>query len=149
MAVRWPGKPVKYLILTHHHIDHTGGFKAYLRAGATLVTSQGNAAFFSDALGHAGHEAAAIVAVGESATLEEIGRRIEVYDIVNSHADATLIAYVPDERLAFTTDIYSPGRARNSPLGVSELLTSIRFHGIDVERFVGGHGEGSGHPNDP
>jgi glyoxylase-like metal-dependent hydrolase (beta-lactamase superfamily II) len=149
LAIRWPDKPLKYLILTHHHIDHSGGFKAYLSAGATLVTSEGNATLFSDALAAAGHPAAPIIAVGQTARLDGIGRRVEVYDIVNSHADATLIAYVPDERLAFVTDNYSPGRTRNRSLGVLELLTSVDFHGIDVERFVGGHGEGTGHPDDP
>ncbi len=148
LAERWPDKPLKYVILTHHHIDHSGGFRAYVRAGATLVTSQGNAELFEDALRAAGHESASIVAVGQSAALDDIGRRVEAYDIVNSHADATLIAYVPDERLAFTTDLYSPGRPRQTPLSVSELLASVQFHGIDVERFVGGHGQGLGHPDD-
>ena len=145
---RWPDRPLKYVILTHHHIDHSGGFVAYVRAGATLVTSQGNADFLADALRAAGHEATSIVAVGQSAALDDIGRRVEAYDIVNSHADGTLIAYVPDERLAFTTDLYSPGRVRQNPLSVSELLTSVEYHGIDVERFVGGHGQGAGHPED-
>lgn len=148
LAERWPDKPLKYVILTHHHIDHSGGFMAYVRAGATLVTSQGNAELFDNALRAAGHESVSIVAVGQSAALDDIGRRVEAYDIVNSHADATLIAYVPDERLAFTTDLYSPGRPRQMPLSVSELQTSLRFHGVEVERYVGGHGEGYGYPDD-
>ena len=148
LAVRWPDKPLKYVILTHHHIDHSGGFRAYVRAGATLVTSQGNAGLFEEALRAAGQESAPVVAVGQNAVLDDIGRRVEAYDIVNSHADGTLIAYVPDERLAFTSDLYSPGRARQTPLSVSELLASVQFHGIDVERFVGGRGQGTGHPDD-
>ncbi|MBT5030802.1 MAG: MBL fold metallo-hydrolase [Proteobacteria bacterium] len=144
---RWPELPLKYVILMHHHIDHSGGFRAYVRAGATLVTSQGSTAFFANALAQAGHEPTATIAVGQSAQLDGIGRRIEVYDIANSHADATLIAYVPDEKLAFATDLFSPGRPRQTGPWVSELLESVRFHGIDVEQFVGGHGVGAGYPD--
>ncbi len=147
LAERWPGKPLKYVILTHHHIDHTGGVGGYVQAGAALVTSRGNSAFFTSALERAGQSAVSVIAVGQRATLEDIGRPIEVYDIVNSHADATLVAYVPDARLVFTTDLYSPGRARQNDLWISELVASIKFHGIEVERYVGGHGEGYGHPD--
>ena len=26
---KYPGKPIKYLVLTHHHMDHAGGMRAY------------------------------------------------------------------------------------------------------------------------
>ena len=39
-------KPVKYLVLTHHHMDHAGGIRAYADAGATIVAGQGTAAHF-------------------------------------------------------------------------------------------------------
>jgi glyoxylase-like metal-dependent hydrolase (beta-lactamase superfamily II) len=28
-----PGKPIRYIIATHHHDDHGGGVRAYLAAG--------------------------------------------------------------------------------------------------------------------
>ncbi len=151
LAERWPGKPLKYVILTHHHIDHTGGFRAYVEAGATLVTSRDNSEFFINALERAGRGATSVIAVGQRATLEGIGRPIEAYDIVNSHADGTLAAYVPDARLVFATDLFSPGRPRRDEveaLWISELQASLKFHGVEVERYVGGHGEGYGHPDD-
>ena len=35
---KYLGKPIKYLVLTHHHMDHTGGTRAYVAEGATVVT---------------------------------------------------------------------------------------------------------------
>ena len=46
---RFAGKPVKYLVLTHHHMDHAGdmdhagGLRAYAAQGATLIVGQGTA----------------------------------------------------------------------------------------------------------
>src|SRR5262249_5781548 len=37
-----PGKPIKSLVLTHHHLDHAGGFREYVAEGATIVTTPGN-----------------------------------------------------------------------------------------------------------
>ncbi len=34
---KYPGKPIKYLVLTHHHMDHTGGMRAYVAEGATVI----------------------------------------------------------------------------------------------------------------
>ena len=40
---KYPGKPVKYLVLTHHHMDHAGGLRAYAAQGAAIVVGRGAA----------------------------------------------------------------------------------------------------------
>src|SRR5688572_12044841 len=44
-----PGKPIKYLVLTHHHADHAGGFREYVAEGATIVTTPGNKSYLEKA----------------------------------------------------------------------------------------------------
>ena len=34
---KYPGKPIKYLVLTHHHMDHIGGARTYVAEGATVI----------------------------------------------------------------------------------------------------------------
>ena len=37
-----PGKPIRYVAVTHHHSDHIGGLRSFIAEGATIVTTQGN-----------------------------------------------------------------------------------------------------------
>jgi glyoxylase-like metal-dependent hydrolase (beta-lactamase superfamily II) len=39
-----PGRPIRYLVETHHHGDHSAGVRAYIADGATIVTTAGNRA---------------------------------------------------------------------------------------------------------
>ena len=41
-----PGKLVKYLVNTHHHMDHMGGLRTYLSQGTTIVTHESNKAYY-------------------------------------------------------------------------------------------------------
>ena len=50
-------KPVKYIVLTHHHMDHAGGLRAYVAEGATLVVGKGAARALSQDPGGALHAA--------------------------------------------------------------------------------------------
>jgi glyoxylase-like metal-dependent hydrolase (beta-lactamase superfamily II) len=43
-----PGKPIRYLINTHHHFDHSGGVRTYAAEGATINTHQSNIAFYEN-----------------------------------------------------------------------------------------------------
>ena len=44
---RFPGKPIRWLALTHHHMDHAGGLRGILaEGGVTLVVGQGAGAHF-------------------------------------------------------------------------------------------------------
>jgi glyoxylase-like metal-dependent hydrolase (beta-lactamase superfamily II) len=41
-----PNKPIRYVINTHHHVDHSGGIRAAMAEGATIVTHEVNKPFF-------------------------------------------------------------------------------------------------------
>jgi hypothetical protein len=41
-----PNKPIKYLINTHAHFDHSGGLRTFIDEGATIVTLQANKPYY-------------------------------------------------------------------------------------------------------
>jgi glyoxylase-like metal-dependent hydrolase (beta-lactamase superfamily II) len=36
-----PGKPIRYLVVTHAHHDHIGDVRGFVAEGATIVTASG------------------------------------------------------------------------------------------------------------
>jgi glyoxylase-like metal-dependent hydrolase (beta-lactamase superfamily II) len=45
-----PNKPIKYVVNTHHHMDHAGGLRTYLAQGTTIVTHAINRQYYIDLL---------------------------------------------------------------------------------------------------
>jgi hypothetical protein len=41
-----PNKPIRYLVVTHHHFDHLGGVRTYAAQGATVITDEHNKDYF-------------------------------------------------------------------------------------------------------
>src|SRR5437762_13892366 len=44
-----PGKPVRYVINSHHHFEHSGGLRAFAGEGVTVITHEINRPFFDRA----------------------------------------------------------------------------------------------------
>ena len=150
---KYPGKPVKYLVLTHHHMDHASGARTYVAEGATVLVGPGSRAHFAkvfsaphrvdgDAL-QRNPRRAEIVEVAERRVLTDGRRSVELHPIENPHAQGMLIGYVPDARLGFVVDLWSPGRDalgdKPTP-GQAALVAGVRKAGIAPTRFAGGHG---------
>lgn len=151
-AARHPGKPVKYLVLTHHHMDHSAGTRMYVSQGATLVVGAGNAAFFRTSFGspHTANPVvrrgsvadARITEVTERMVISDGKRDVGIYVMDNPHAAGMVMGFVVDARLGFVTDVWSPG----TPLGPKpnpgqvSVVNAVKKHGLVPERFVGGHG---------
>ena len=151
---KYPGKPVKYLVLTHHHMDHAGGLRAYAAQGATLVVGRGSAAHYrrvlaapftrNPDLASRDLRNTPIVEVTDKYVMTDGTREVDAYVIdPNPHADGLLIGYLPETRLGFVTDIWSPGVGappdKLSP-ALAALVTGVKRAGITPARFAGGHG---------
>ena len=43
---RFPGKPFKHLVMSHHHMDHSNGARVFAAKGASVVFGPGNREYF-------------------------------------------------------------------------------------------------------
>jgi glyoxylase-like metal-dependent hydrolase (beta-lactamase superfamily II) len=119
-----PGKPINYVISTHHHFDHAGGLATYVAEGATVVTHSSNKAFFEKAFAaqKAALKKAKIEPVGEKWVLKGGPQTLEVYSTHgDDHTDELLIAYLPATGILMEADSWSPA-AVPTP-GSAEALT--------------------------
>jgi glyoxylase-like metal-dependent hydrolase (beta-lactamase superfamily II) len=150
---KYPGKPVKFLVLTHHHMDHAGGLRGYAAEGATLVVGRGTAGHYRRVLAAPftrnpdlparDLRNTPIVEVADKHVFADGMREVHAYAIDNPHADGFLIGYVPETRLGFVTDIWSPGAgALPDKLNPQQaaLVAGVKRAGISPLRFAGGHG---------
>ena len=114
-----PNKPIKYLINTHVHFDHSGGLRTYVDEGATIVTHAGNQPYYekawaaprtlnADRLAKSGKKAA-FETFTDKHVLTDGKRAIEVHAITgNGHNDAFAMIYLPAEGILVQADAYSP-----------------------------------------
>jgi len=150
---QFPGKPIRWVVLTHHHMDHAGGVRGLLGDGATLVVGQGAYEHFNRVLRApttrnpdlkpADLTRTPIMEVPQSHLMSDNrGRQVMVYAMDNPHAKGMLMAWVPDAKLGYVTDIWSPGvplPAKPNP-GLLAVVNTVKKAGIQPERFAGGHG---------
>jgi glyoxylase-like metal-dependent hydrolase (beta-lactamase superfamily II) len=147
---KYPGKPFRYLVLTHHHIDHTGGLRSYVAEGATVVVGKGNGAFFRKVLSAPaglnlypikGKIEPKVIEVDGKWSVNDGGREIDAYQLTTAHATGYIIPYVPDAKLGWVTDLWNPGApVTMSNPALVEIVNGVQKMGIQPERFAGGHG---------
>jgi glyoxylase-like metal-dependent hydrolase (beta-lactamase superfamily II) len=150
---RFPGKPIRWVALTHHHMDHAGGLRGLLAEGGTLVVGQGAGAHFRRVLESPvtrnpdlkpqSFHMNPILEVPESHVMSDsAGRQVIVYVMDNPHAKGMLMGWVPHARLGYVTDIWSPGPPlppKPNP-GLASVVNTVKRAGLQPERFAGGHG---------
>jgi glyoxylase-like metal-dependent hydrolase (beta-lactamase superfamily II) len=144
-----PNKPLTEVVNTHHHFDHSGGVRAAISQGLSVITHEANAAFFQeiagrphtlvpDALAKA-PMAFKLQSVGEELVLEDASRTVHLYHIAgNPHGDGILMAYFPRERMLVEADVYTPGSAQQPY--AANLLENIKSRNLRVDRIVPLHG---------
>jgi len=144
-----PEKPLTEVVNTHHHFDHSGGIRAAISDGLTVITHKANAAFFQDAASRAhtivpdalakSPKSIKVTPVDEELVLKDAAMTVNLYHIAgNPHADTLLMAYLPRERLLVEVDAYSPGAAVQPY--AANLRENISKRNLRVDRVVPLHG---------
>jgi glyoxylase-like metal-dependent hydrolase (beta-lactamase superfamily II) len=150
-----PGKPVRYVVATHHHDDHTGGIREFIAESVAVVTTPGNREFFErmargtftiapDLQARVQAPLRLELVTGKRRVFEDGSRRVEVIDIgPNPHADEMLVVYLPAERLLVQGDLLNlpaSGRLRAGNLATRHFLEWLERSGLAVDRIVPVHG---------
>ncbi len=151
----FPDKPIRYFVTTHFHFDHSGGIRTYAAKGATAVVHESIAPFITaalqnpstvrpDMLAQAGLTPV-VEGVAETMDLGDSTRAVQVWHVPNEHATGMLMAYLPNERIAFVSDLYSPPAApQGDNANARAFYDAVINAGLDVDRVVGGHGGPAG-----
>jgi glyoxylase-like metal-dependent hydrolase (beta-lactamase superfamily II) len=151
-----PNKPIRYVINTHVHFDHSGGLRPFVAEGATVVTAEAARPFYEaawanprtlnpDAMSKSG-KTAVFETVADKLVLTDGKRPIEIYAIQGSgHADGFLMVYLPNEKILTEADAWSPMApdapppATPNPYNVN-LYENIERLGLDVATVAPIHG---------
>lgn len=149
-----PGKPIRYLVLTHHHWDHAGGVRGYIAQGTTIVTTPGNKRFFEsvttaqfaiapDPLARNPRPPVIETLEKKKRVFRDDKHLVEVHDIGPApHTKEMLIVYLPKEKILFQGDLIAGGHgalpvAQESTIHLDQRIREL---GLDVEKLIGVHG---------
>ena len=145
-------KPIKYLVNTHHHVDHSGGVRAYAAEGVTIVTHELSRPYYEKALANTWNlspdrlvkskKRPVFQTMGDNMVLTDGARSVELYQIIGSgHHDGMVMAYLRKEKLLVEADVFSPFGIPKTPNPYSvNLEANVRRLNIDVDKILPIHG---------
>lgn len=160
-----PNKPIRYVVNTHHHFDHSGGLRTYMAQGATIVSHQANDDFLENVLlspgartmmpdrfstyypyFSGGRRPLPIEEVNQKYVISDGVRTLELHPMQGlNHHGGMLIAYFPKEKILVNADLYTPpaqgAQAPPPNANMRSLRQNIQRLKLDVERHVPIHGQ--------
>ncbi|OGT81187.1 MAG: hypothetical protein A3H91_14430 [Gammaproteobacteria bacterium RIFCSPLOWO2_02_FULL_61_13] len=151
-----PGKPIRFLLNTHTHFDHSGGVGTFAAVGATIVTHRNNKAYLERALAGKrtvspdafaqSKKKANVRGVGDKFVHSDGNRSIEMHLLKGSiHNDAAMLVYLPKEKLLIQADHpggIPPGAKPPANLDprLPNMLETVERLKLDVVRVAPMHG---------
>lgn len=148
----YPGKEIKYLVVSHLHPDLMGGVRPFMEEGVTIVTTEGNRSYFQD-IAINRHLFSEDVRVKKFITpkfqfvvlnKQEIrsGERIIQLYLLNKqshHTDEYIVSYIPQEKMLIQSDLvktWDLKENRNPDRKEKGLMEFIDANKINVKQIV-------------
>ena len=149
-------KPLKYVVATHHHFDHSGGLRAIAAEGVTVITHDVNKVFLEKALtAPATVSPDRLAKSGKKGTVESVrdkrvltdgARTVELLHLAgNTHHSGLIVAYLPREKLLVEADAFTPAPANTPPPPAANpfsvnLAENIKRLNLAVDQVLPLHG---------
>jgi glyoxylase-like metal-dependent hydrolase (beta-lactamase superfamily II) len=146
-----PNKPIRYVMNTHPHSDHTGGLPALVAEGATIITQKNNEEFFERALNTPrtlltdtlakNPKKARVEAVSDKKVYSDGTRTVEMYHVAPvPHSNGLMVAYFPKEKVLFQGDFSLPAEGQPGNDHVKALVPALeKLKLVDFERYINVH----------
>jgi flavorubredoxin len=145
-----PNKPIRYVMNTHPHSDHTGGLPALVAAGATIITQKNNEVFLDRALNTPrtllddvlakNPKKAKVEAVEEKKVYSDGTRTVEFYHVAPvPHSNGLMIAYIPKEKVLFQGDFSLPAAGQPANDHIKALVPILVKLNLDFNRYINVH----------
>ncbi|HEY9465160.1 MAG TPA: MBL fold metallo-hydrolase [Vicinamibacterales bacterium] len=154
-----PDKPVRYVLTTHHHFDHTGGLRTYAAEGATIVTHQSNVPYFEKTLmapatispdmQAKNQRMPMLQGVSDKYEISDGKQTIQVYATKgDTHTNEYTLIYLPRQRILIEGDAFSPGPPdapppATPPPNAVALYDSMQQLKLNVATIAPIHGRGA------
>jgi glyoxylase-like metal-dependent hydrolase (beta-lactamase superfamily II) len=155
-----PIKPIKYVINTHTHSDHSGGLRAAAAEGAIIITHESNKPLYEkwfantrtllmpDKLSQS-EKKVKFEYIGEKKVLKDSMNTIEIFHMKAAHSEDMLIVYLPSIKAVFEADAFNPPLPTAAPPqqvnGLEKLFAAkLDELKLDVNTIISVHQPGGG-----
>ena len=149
-----PGKPIRFLVNSHPHFDHSGGLRAAAAEGATIVAAATAVQYLETAFANPNTIGPDLLAKsGRTASFRSVGARLDIGDasrpvvihrfVGGPHSNAFQMVHLPNERLLIQADAYTPGAPNSGPTPHANnlsLVDNIERLQLQVDRILPLHG---------
>lgn len=144
-------QPLKFLVNTHHHGDHSGGNENMAKAGATIISHNNVRQRLESKLRDGTYrpkEALPVITYRDSLNININNEAIAVFHVANAHTDGDSILYFTESNVLHTGDTYFNGRYPyidlNSGGSVNGYIEAVK-RGLMVingdTKIIPGHGK--------
>ncbi len=148
-----PNKPIRYVVNTHQHFDHSGGLRDFVAEGATVITHEAHKAYY-EKIWSAPHtlnpdrlamspRKPAFETMTEKKVLTDGNHVIELHHLQGSgHNEGLLVAYLPKEKILVEADAFNPPADQNAPVLTPaspynlNLVSNIKRLRLDVQTII-------------
>jgi glyoxylase-like metal-dependent hydrolase (beta-lactamase superfamily II) len=134
-------QPIRYVIYSHHHLDHIAGGKSFKDAGARFVAhrrAKERLTVLQDP-----HTVIPDEAVDKSRTIKLGNAALELTYLGLNHSDSTLLMRLPKEKIIFTVDWLPvgslPGRGMIDSYPLEWENSIKKVLAMDWDRLIPGH----------
>jgi glyoxylase-like metal-dependent hydrolase (beta-lactamase superfamily II) len=103
-------QPIKYLIVTHHHADHTGNNQKFLDAGVQVVATENLKKNLVTYEQNPKPAPPSITYPGAEYTVKVDGATAELHHFGNAHTSGDTVVYFPDLKVVCLSDVVTTGK---------------------------------------